>query len=62
MKDREIINLLLMKENEIVNRIHNAVMEIMRLGLDSERGKEIVPDAIDSVRYSLDDLERILNR
>lgn len=62
MKDIEIINLLLVKENEITNKIHNAVMEIMRLGMDSERGKKIVPDTIDSVRYSLSDLERILNR
>lgn len=62
MKDREIISLLLLKEVDITNKIHNAVTEIMRLGIESERGKKIVPDTIDSIRYCLDELEIRLNR
>lgn len=62
MKDREIISLLLMKENDITNRIHNAVIDIMRLGIESERGKNIISNTIDSIRYCLDELEVRLNR
>lgn len=62
IKDKEAINFLLNKEIEIMNRIHNAITEIMRLGIESERGKKVVTDAVDSIRYYLDDLERILNR
>lgn len=62
MKDREVINLLLLKETEISNKIHHAVTEIMRLGYESDRGKVQVPDMVDSIRYSLDDMERILSR
>lgn len=62
MKDREVVNLLLIKEIEISNRIHNAITELMRLGHESDRGKEQVPDMIESIKYILDDIERILNR
>ena len=62
MKDREVINLLLLKEMEISNKIHHAVTEIMRLGYESDRGKAQVPDMVDSIMYSLDDMGRILNR
>ena len=62
MKEKEIINTLLLKEVEIVGKMNNAVTEIIRLGIESERGKNIIKNTIDSVRYSLDDLEMILNR
>lgn len=62
MKDSEVINLLLLKETEISNKIHHVVTEIMRLGYESDRGKAQVPDMVDSIMYSLDDMRRILNR
>lgn len=62
MSDGEIVNLLLLKETDINNRIHSAITEIMRHGYETERGKSQVPDMIDSVKYILDDLERIINR
>lgn len=62
MKDREVVNLLLLKETEISNKIHHAITEIMRLGYETERGKSQVQDMTDSISYSLDDLQRILNR
>lgn len=62
MKDSEVINLLLLKEMEISNKIHLAITEIMRLGYESDRGKAQVPDMVDSIMYSIDDMWRILNR
>lgn len=62
MKDREVVNLLLLKETEISNKIHNAITEIMRLGYETDRGKSQVSDMVDSISYSLDDLQNILNR
>lgn len=62
MSDREIVNYLLIKECEISNRIHNAVTEILRHGYDSERGREKIPDMIESIRYILEDIERVVNR
>ena len=62
MKDSEVINLLLLKEMEISNKIHLAITEIMRLGYESDRGKTQVPDMVDSIMYSIDDMRRVLNR
>ena len=62
MSDREIVNYLLLKENEISNRIHNAVTEILRHRYESERGKAQVPDMIESIRYILEDIERVVSR
>lgn len=59
MEEREMIKLLLEKNNEIAGKINNAVIEIMRLGMNSEREKKIVPDTIESIRYSLDRLESL---
>jgi hypothetical protein len=62
MSTSEVINLLLNKEIEIDNKITNVVSELLRLGYDSERGKECIKDLRDSIEYSLDEIERILNR
>lgn len=61
-KGIEVVNLLLLKETEISNKIHHAITEIMRLGYATERGKLQVQDMTDSIFYSLDDLKSILNR
>lgn len=62
MSDREIVNYLLLKENEISNRMHNAVTEILRHGYESERGKAQVSNMIESIQYILEDIKRIANR
>ena len=58
----EVIKLLLSKENEISNKFHNTIMDLLRLGYESDRGKEKIPDLIESINYSLDEIERIINR
>lgn len=62
MTTNEVVKLLLNKGNEIDNKIINAISELLRLGYDSERSEEYVRDLMDSIRYTVDDIERILNR
>lgn len=62
MNTNQVIDLLLNRENEISNKFHNAITEILRVGYETERGKTIIPDLIESVQYSLEEIERIINR
>lgn len=62
MTTNEVVDLLLNKGNEINNKIINTISELLRLGYDSERGKNEVKDLRKSIEYSLDEIERILNR
>ena len=50
------------KGNEIDNKIINTISEVLRLGYETDRGKECVKDLRDSIEYTLDEIERILNR
>lgn len=61
MNEKQVINTLLNKENEISNKFHQAISEILRLSYDTERGQEVPFNLIISVRYSLEELERSLN-
>ena len=56
----EIVNLLLNKGNEIDNKIINTVSEVLGLGYDSDRGKEYVKKLLESIRYTVDDMENFL--
>lgn len=60
--DREVVRLLLSKESEITSKIHNSIEELLRLGYDSDRGKDSVFSMINSIKYSLDELEVLLGR
>lgn len=62
MKTNDVVDMLLVKENEISNRFHNAITEILRLGYDTERGKKQIPDLVESVQYYLEEIERIVSR
>lgn len=62
MTTNEVVNLLMNKGNEIDNKIINTISEVLRLGYDTDRGKECVKDLRDSIEYTLDEIERILNR
>lgn len=62
MSTNQVVDLLLNKETEVSNRFHNAISELLRLGYNTERGKKQIPDLIKYVRYSLDEIERIINR
>ena len=62
MNDKQVVDMLLVKESEIISKFHVAINEILRLGYESERGKNQVHQLIESVKYSLDDIERIISR
>ena len=50
MDEKQVINTLLNKENEISNKFHQAINEILRLGYDTERGQEVLSNLIVSVQ------------
>lgn len=57
----QVIDLLIRKEVDISNKFHNAILEILRLGYETDRGKEQIPVLIESVIYSLEEIKTILN-
>lgn len=62
MNSKQVIDLLLSKEHEISGKFHNSILEIMRLGYESNRGKEEINSLINSINYTLEEMQRILNR
>lgn len=62
MNTNQVVDLLLTKNDEISSRIHSAVTEILRLGYDTDRGKQQIPDLLESIEYKLEEIERIVNR
>ena len=44
MTTNEVVNLLMNKGNEIDNKIINTISEVLRLGYETDRGKECVKD------------------
>lgn len=61
MNDKQVINTLLNKESEISNKFHQAINNILRLGYNTERGQKEIFDLIESVQYSLEELENIID-
>lgn len=61
MNDKQVVNTLLAKEGEIINKFHNAVNDILRLGCNTERGQRVITDLVSSVQYSLEEVERIID-
>ena len=62
MNTKQVVDLLLNREAEITAKFHNAVLELMRLDYNTPRGAETVSDLIESVKYSLEEIERITRR
>ena len=62
MNTKQVVNALLSREQEISGKFHNAILEIIRLGWESDRGKQEIDSLIESIEYSLEDMQRILNR
>ena len=60
--DKEVIKILLIKQQEISNRFYETITEVMRLGYETDRGKAKVNDLSESVEYILSDMKRLLNR
>ena len=62
MNTNQVVRLLLSKEIEISNKFHNTIEQLLRIGYETDRGKNEIPDLISSIEYSLEEIERIINR
>ena len=62
MTTNEVVNFLASKGNEINNKIINTMSEVLKFGYETERGKECIKNLRGSIEYTLDEIERILNR
>lgn len=61
MNEKQVIALLLNQSEVITGKFNNTINEILRLGYDTERGQDLVPDLINSINYSLEELEITIN-
>lgn len=62
MTDKEIISMLLNRNIEISGKINNAILDILRLGYNTERGKQVITNLIESIEYTLEEIDRIVAR
>ena len=62
MNEKQVIDILLTKESEISNKFHQAINNILRVGYDTERGKWEIANLIDSIQYTLEETDRIINQ
>ena len=62
MNTKQVVDTLLSREQEISGKFRNAILEIIRLGWESDRGKQEIDSLIESIEYSLEDMQRILRR
>ena len=61
MNKKQVIALLLNQSEVITGKFNNTINEILRLGYDTERGQDLIPDLINSINYSLEELEITIN-
>lgn len=59
--NNEVVKALLCKESEVMYKFHNTIEEVLRLGYETERGKETVNRLFESVDYSMEQLNRQIN-
>lgn len=57
----QAVNTILSKEAEVLSKFNNTVVEVLRLGFDTERGQQEIYDLVKHVNYALDDLVRLTN-
>lgn len=57
MDDKEIIKMLLIKECQISNRFHETIINIMRLGCETDRGKWEITSLKELIEYLLEDIK-----
>lgn len=62
MTDKEIISMLLNRNIEISGKINNAILDILRLRYNTERGKQVITNLIESIEYTLEEIDRIVAR
>lgn len=53
--EKEIISKLLNLSETINSKINNTITELLRIGYETERGKEIVKTLAESLQYTIDE-------
>lgn len=61
MNEKRVVSILIEKESLITNRFHQAIEEIMRVGCDTERARQEIDALVDSVQYTLEELQRAID-
>ena len=61
MNEKQVIALMLNQSEVITGKFNNTINEILRLGYNTERGQDLVPDLVNSINYSLEELEITIN-
>lgn len=61
MTDKQAVDILLSAERDICGRIHSTITEILRKGYENG-GKEQLKSTVESIRYKMDEMERLINR
>lgn len=62
VNERNIVSYILTKETEISNLMHGTVTEILRLGIDSERGRKQISDMIKCLESKIEGMGCYLDR
>ena len=62
MNERQIIDMLLNKELEISSKIHQSINTILRYGYDEAKWKKEIAYLTETIQYTLEDINRIVNR
>lgn len=62
MSKAQLINMILNRSVQIQNRVNNSVDAMLRTKATDESAKAEVKDLIESLRYVLDDMERVIDR
>lgn len=62
MNERQIIDMLLNKELEISSKIHQSINTILRYGYDEAKCKKEIAYLIETIQYTLEDIDRVVNR
>lgn len=61
MTENQAIDILPSTERDINGRIHSAITEILRKGYENG-GKEQIKSTLESIRYKMDETERLIDR
>lgn len=60
MTNYQAVDLLVREGLEFQSKIGNSITEVIRLGADTERGKEEINSLINQLEYSLENFKNVL--
>lgn len=60
MTNYQAVDLLVREGLEFQSKIGNSITEVIRLGVDTERGREEINSLINQLEYSLENFKNVL--